>query len=76
MTYAVLTERKWHVLGITADLDPDRAELTENLSDCNLKCLVGFRLKKTSKILSGGTETSWKRTYLATKTQQAGGKIA
>jgi hypothetical protein len=52
MTYAVLAESKWHVLGITADLHPHRAELTENLSNCSLESLVGLCLKKASRNVS------------------------
>jgi hypothetical protein len=52
MTYTVLTECERHLFAITSDLDPDRTELTEDLSDCNFKRLIGLGLKKTSKDVS------------------------
>jgi hypothetical protein len=42
LTYLVLTESEWHMSRITADLDPDRAELTEYLCDSNLESLIGL----------------------------------
>ena len=45
MTYTILTESERHQLAITSDLDPDRTELTEDLSDGNFEGLVGLGLK-------------------------------
>jgi hypothetical protein len=52
VAYTVLTECERHLLAITTDLDPDRTELAEDLSDCNFKRLIGLGLKKTSKNVS------------------------
>jgi hypothetical protein len=50
-TYSVLAESERHVLVVTTNLDPNSTKFTENLSDCNLKGLIGLRLEQASKRL-------------------------
>lgn len=74
ITYAVLAESKGHVFCVAANLDPDRAKFTEDLGDCDLKGLITLGLKKAEEAVSMELWRLLKRTHLATKIQQAGGK--
>lgn len=52
MTYAVLAESERHVLSITANLDPNGAIFTEDLSNSDFKGLITLRLKQASEYVS------------------------
>ena len=52
MTYTVLAESERHVLSITANLDPNGAIFTEDLSNSYFKGLITLRLKQASEYVS------------------------